>query len=163
MNNFLLKVIDDKGIEIFEDKQAFGKTHYDSFAKLSKIINISFTTRNRETMALQLAEEKNLTTIFNVKVGYLFVLPENCTELLIKYLENNLSLYQEEEQKGKIIEVRLHSKEPVYYNNDNYRDLITEEKIDILEGKKKNKSLVTELLKQELEKQKEKLKETRKL
>ncbi len=83
MDNFLLKVIDENGIEIFDDKQAFGKTHYDSLEKLSKMINISFTTRNRETMALQLAEERNLTTIFNVKVGYLFVLPENCTERLI--------------------------------------------------------------------------------
>ena len=154
MNNFLLKVIDANGIEILDDKQAFGKTHYDSLDKLSKMINISFTTRNRETMALQLAEERNLTTIFNVKVGYLFVLPENCTELLINYLENNLPLYQEEEQKGKIIEVRLFSKEPVYYNHNHYRDLITEEKIDILEGKKKEEELVTVLLEEELARQK---------
>ena len=42
MNNFLLKVIDANGIEILDDKQAFGKTHYDSLDKLS---NFSINTR----------------------------------------------------------------------------------------------------------------------
>ncbi len=78
-----------------------------------------------------------------------------CGEYSFNYFENNLPLYQEEEQKGKIIEVRLFAKEPVYYNHNHYRDLITEEKIDILEGKKNEKELVTVLLKEELARQKE--------
>ena len=77
-------------------------------------------------------------------------------------LENNLSLYQEEEENGKIIEVRLFSSEPVYYNHKHYRDLITEEKIAMLEGKKQEKSLVTELLREELARQKEALESKRK-
>lgn len=162
MENFLLKVIDENGEEVFTDKQQTGRSHNNSFDDFAKLFNIEFRTRNRTDMALQIAKEKKLTTIFNVKVGYLFVLPEICTELLINYLENNLSLYQEEEENGKIIEVRLFSSEPVYYNHKHYRDLITEEKIAMLEGKKQEKSLVTELLKEELARQKEALESKRK-
>lgn len=159
MERFLLKVIDETGGEILTDKQFTGKTHYDSFEELSKMVNVTFTTRNREKMALQLASEKQFITIFNIKVGYIFVLPENCSEGQIDYLEKSLSLYQEEEKKDKRIEVVLFSKESVYYNHAHYRDLITEEKIDMLEGKRQEKSLVTDLLKEELSKQKDKLKQ----
>ena len=63
--------------------------------------------------------------------------------------------FYKEEEKNKYIEVAIYSKEPLYYNHKNYRDWVIEEEIDILEGRKKNKSLVTELLEQELKRQKE--------
>ena len=57
-------------------------------------------------------------------------------------------------RKNKYIEAAIYSKEPLYYNHKNYRDMVIEEEIDILEGRKKNKTLVTELLEEELARQK---------
>ncbi len=97
----------------------------------------------------------NYISILNLRsTGYLLYLPEICSEEQINYLENVLPFYKEEE-KNKYIEVAIYSKEPLYYNHKNYRDLVIEEEIDILEGRKKNKALVTELLEAELARQKE--------
>ncbi len=162
MENFLLKVIDENGEEVLNDHKQLGKTHSNSFDQLGKMFNIEFRTRNRADMALQVADERQFISIFNIKVGYIFILPETWSEGQINYLEKVLPLYQEEEQKDKIIEVDIFSKEPVYYNHKHYRELVIEEKIDILEGKKREKSLVTELLKEELARQKEAIESRRK-
>ena len=154
MDNFLLKITDENGEEVWNDKFKLGYVHLDSFTKFATKNNLSISLSTDETAALSLASN-NYTSILNLKVGYLFALPENFSEPLINYLEEQLPMYQEEEKAGKIIEARLFSKEKVYYNHNHYRDLIMEEKIEMLEGKKKEKGLVTDLLKEEIVRQKE--------
>lgn len=153
MDNFLLKIIDENGEEVWDDKFKLGYVHLDSFRKFAAKNNLSISLSTDETAALSLASI-NYISILNLRVGYLLYFPEICSEEQINYLENVLPFYKEEE-KNKYIEVAIYSKEPLYYNHKNYRDLVIEEEIDILEGRKKNKSLVTELLEQELKRQKE--------
>ncbi len=150
MDNFLLKIIDENGEEVWNDKFKFGYVHLDSFRKFATKNNLSISLSTDEASALSVASI-NYISILNLRVGYLLYLPEACSKEQINYLENVLSFYKEEE-KNKYIEVAIFSKEPVYYNHKNYRDLKIEEEIDILEGRKKNKSMVTELLEEELKK-----------
>ena len=154
MDNFLLKIIDDNGKEVWDDKFKLMYVHLDSFAKFATKNNLSISLSTDEAAALSLADI-NYISILNLRsTGYLLYLPEICSEEQINYLENVLPFYKEEE-KNKYIEVAIYSKEPLYYNHKNYRDLVIEEEIDILEGRKKNKALVTELLEAELARQKE--------
>lgn len=154
MDNFLLKIIDDNGKEVWDDKFKLMYVHLDSFAKFATKNNLSISLSTDEAAALSLASI-NYISILNLRsTGYLLYLPEFCSEEQINYLENVLPFYKEEE-KNKYIEVAIYSKEPLYYNHKNYRDLVIEEEIDILEGRKKNKALVTELLEAELARQKE--------
>ena len=150
MDNFLLKIIDENGEEVWNDKFKFGYVPLDSFRKFATKNNLSISLSTDEASALSVASI-NYISILNLRVGYLLYLPEACSKEQINYLENVLSFYKEEE-KNKYIEVAIFSKEPVYYNHKNYRDLKIEEEIDILEGRKKNKSMVTELLEEELKK-----------
>ena len=150
MDNFLLKIIDENGEEVWNDKFKFGYVHLDSFRKFATKNNLSISLSTDEASALSVASI-NYISILNLRVGYLLYLPEACSKEQINYLENVLSFYKEEE-KNKYIEVAIFSKEPVYYNHKNYRELKIEEEIDILEGRKKNKSMVTELLEEELKK-----------
>ena len=153
MDNFLLKIIDENGEEVWNDKFKLGYVHLDSFRKFATKNNLSISLSTDEAAALSLASI-NYISILNLRVGYLLYLPETCSEEQINYLKNVLPFYKEEE-KNKYIEAAIYSKEPLYYNHKNYRDLVIEEEIDILEGKKKNKTLVTELLEEELARQKE--------
>ena len=153
MDNFLLKIIDENGEEVWNDKFKLGYVHLDSFRKFATKNNLNISLSTDETAALSLASI-NYISILNLRVGYLLYLPETCSEEQINYLENVLPFYKEEE-KNKYIEAAIYSKEPLYYNHKNYRDLVIEEEIDILEGRKKNKTLVTELLEEELARQKE--------
>lgn len=152
MDNFLLKIIDENGEEVWNDKFKLGYVHLDSFRKFATKNNLSISLSTDEAAALSLASI-NYISILNLRVGYLLYFPEICSEEQINYLENILPFYKEEE-KNKYIEAAIYSKEPLYYNHKNYRDLVIEEEIDILEGKKKNKTLVTELLEEELARQK---------
>ena len=153
MDNFLLKIIDENGEEVWNDKFKLGYVHLDSFRKFATKNNLNISLSTDEAAALSLASI-NYISILNLRVGYLLYLPETCSEEQINYLENVLAFYKEEE-KNKYIEVAIYSKEPLYYNHKNYRDLVIEEEIDILEGKKKKETLVTELLEEELTRQKE--------
>lgn len=153
MDNFLLKIIDENGEEVWDDKFKLGYVHLDSFRKFATKNNLSISLSTDETAALSLASI-NYISILNLRVGYLLYFPEICSEEQINYLENVLPFYKEEE-KNKYIEAAIYSKEPLYYNHKNFRDLVIEEEIDILEGRKKNKALVTELLEAELARQKE--------
>ena len=153
MDNFLLKIIDENGEEVWNDKFKLGYVHLDSFRKFATKNNLSISLSTDEAAALSLASI-NYISILNLRVGYLLYLPEICSEKQINYLKNVLPFYKEEE-KNKYIEAAIYSKEPLYYNHKNYRDLVIEEEIDILEGRKKNKTLVTELLEEELARQKE--------
>ena len=153
MDNFLLKIIDNNGKEVWNDKFKLGYVHLDSFRKFADKNNLNISLSTDEAAALALTQI-NYISILNSRVGYLLFLPEVCSEEQVNYLENVLPFYKEEE-KNKHIEVAIYSKESLYYNHKNYRDLKIEEEIDILEGRKKNKTLVTELLEEELEKQKE--------
>lgn len=153
MDNSFLKIIDENGEEVWNDKFKLGYVHLDSFAKFANKNNLSISLSADEAAALALAQI-NYISILNFRVGYLLYLPEVCSEEQVNYLENVLPFYKEEE-KNKHIEVAIYSKEPLYYNHKNYRNLIIEEEIDILEGRKKNKGLVTELLEEELTRQKE--------
>ena len=153
MDNFLLKIIDENGEEVWNDKFKLGYVHLDSFRKFATKNNLNISLSTDETAALSLASI-NYISILNLRVGYLLYFPEICSEEQINYLENVLPFYKEEE-KNKYIEAAIYSKEPLYYNHKNYRDLVIEEEIDILEGRKKNKTLVTELLEEELARQKE--------
>ena len=153
MDNFLLKIIDENGEEVWNDKFKLGYVHLDSFRKFATKNNLSISLSTDETAALSLASI-NYISILNLRVGYLLYLPEICSKEQINYLENVLPFYKEKE-KNKYIEAAIYSKEPLYYNHKNYRDLVIEEEIDILEGRKKNKTLVTELLEEELARQKE--------
>ena len=153
MENLLLKIIDENGEEVCNDKFKLGYVHLDSFAKFATKNNLNISLSTDEAAALSLASI-NYISILNLRVGYLLYLPETCSEEQINYLENVLPFYKEEE-KNKYIEAAIYSKEPLYYNHKNYRDLVIEEEIDILEGRKKNKTLVTELLEEELARQKE--------
>ena len=152
MDNFLLKIIDENGEEVWNDKFKFGYVHLDSFRKFATKNNLDISLSTDEAAALSLASI-NYISILNLRVGYLLYFPEICSEEQINYLENVLPFYKEEE-KNKYIEAAIYSKEPLYYNHKNYRDLVIEEEIDILEGRKKNKTLVTELLEEELARQK---------
>ena len=154
MDNFLLKIIDENGEEVWSDKFKFGYVHLDSFRKFANVKNLDISLSTDETAALSLASISYIS-ILNVKVGYGFYLPELCSEKQIEYLEKYLPFFKEEENKGKIVDVDIYSKEKVYYNHQNYRDLKMEEKIDILERKKNEENLVTELLEEELKRQKE--------
>ena len=153
MDNFLLKIIDENGEEVWSDKFKFGYVHLDSFRKFATKNNLNISLSTDEAASLSLADI-NYISILNFRVGYLLYLPEVCSDEQINYLETVLPFYKEEE-KNKCIEVAIYSKEPLYYNHKKYRNLIIEEEIDILEGRKKNKVLVTELLEQELKRQKE--------
>ena len=153
MDNFLLKIIDNNGKEVWNDKFKLGYVHLDSFRKFADLNNLNISLSTDEEAALSLASI-NYISILNLRVGYLLYFPEICSEEQINYLENVLPFYKEEE-KNKYIEAAIYSKEPLYYNHKNYRDLVIEEEIDILEGRKKNKTLVTELLEEELARQKE--------
>ena len=153
MDNFLLKIIDENGEEVWDDKFKLGYVHLDSFRKFATKNNLDISLSTDEAAALSLASI-NYISILNLRVGYLLYFPEICSEEQINYLENVLPFYKEEE-KNKYIEAAIYSKEPLYYNHKNYRDLVIEEEIDILEGRKKNKTLVTELLEEELARQKE--------
>ena len=153
MDNFLLKIIDENGEEVWDDKFKLGYVHLDSFRKFATKNNLNISLSTDETAALSLASI-NYISILNLRVGYLLYLPEICNEQQINYFKNVLPFYKEEE-KNKYIEVAIYSKEPLYYNHKNFRDLVIEEEIDILEGRKKNKTLVTELLEEELARQKE--------
>ena len=152
MDNFLLKIIDENGKEVWSDKFKFGYVHLDSFRKFATKNNLNISLSTDEAAALSLASI-NYISMLNLRVGYLLYLPEACSKEQISYLENVLPFYKEEE-KDKYVEVAIYSKEPLYYNHKNYRDLVIEEEIDILEGRKKNKTLVTELLEEELARQK---------
>lgn len=152
MDNFLLKIIDENGEEVWDDKFKLGYVHLDSFRKFATKNNLDISLSTDEAAALSLASI-NYISILNLRVGYLLYFPEICSEEQINYLENVLPFYKEEE-KNKYIEAAIYSKEPLYYNHKNYRDLVIEEEIDILEGRKKNKTLVTELLEEELARQK---------
>ena len=154
MDNFLLKIIDNNGKEVWNDKFKLGHVHLDSFRKFADKNNLNISLSTDEMAALSLAAI-NYILILNFKVGYLLYLPELCSREQIDYLKNILLFLKAEEVNNKIIEVAIYSKESLYYNHKNYRDLKIEEEIDILEGRKKNKTLVTELLEEELEKQKE--------
>ena len=154
MDNFLLKIIDNNGKEVWNDKFKLGHVHLDSFRKFADKNNLNISLSTDEMAALSLAAI-NYILILNFKVGYLLYLPELCSMEQIEYLRNNLLFLKAEEVNNKIIEVAIYSKEKVYYNHKNYRNLQIEEEIDILEGRKKNKALVTKLLEEELEKQKE--------
>ena len=153
MDNFLLKIIDENGEEVWDDKFKLGYVHLDSFRKFATKNNLDISLSTDEAAALSLASI-NYISILNLRVGYLLYFPKICSEEQINYLENVLPFYKEEE-KDKYVEVAIYSKEPLYYNHKNYRDLVIEEEIDILEGRKKNKTLVTELLEEELARQKE--------
>ena len=154
MDNFLLKIIDNNGKEVWNDKFKLGYVHLDSFRKFADKNNLNISLSTDEMAALSLAAI-NYILILNFKVSYLLYLPELCSMEQIEYLRNNLLFLKTEEVNNKIIEVAIYSKEKVYYNYKNYRNLQIEEEIDILEGRKKNKALVTKLLEEELEKQKE--------
>lgn len=154
MDNFLLKIIDNNGKEVWNDKFKLGYVHLDSFRKFADKNNLNISLSTDEMAALSLAAI-NYILILNFKVGYLLYLPELCSMEQIEYLRNNLLFLKAEEVNNKIIEVAIYSKEKVYYNHKNYRNLQIEEEIDILEGRKKNKDLVTKLLEEELTRQKE--------
>ena len=153
MDNFLLKIIDENGEEVWNDKFKLGYVHLDSFRKFATKNNLDISLSTDEAAALSLASI-NYISILNLRVGYLLYLPETCSEAQINYLKNVLPFYKEEE-KDKYVEVAIYSKEPLYYNHKKYRDLYIEDEIDILEGKKKKETLVTELLEEELARQKE--------
>lgn len=153
MDNFLLKIIDENGEEVWNDKFKLGYVHLDSFRKFATKNNLNISLSTDEAAALSLASI-NYISILNLRVGYLLYLPETCSEEQINYLKNVLPFYKEEE-KDKYVEVAIYSKEPLYYNHKKYRDLYIEDGIDILEGKKKKETLVTELLEEELTRQKE--------
>ena len=158
MDIFLLKIIDENGEEVWDEnieevRNIIGYIHIDSFAKFATKNNLSIPLFTDEEAALSLASI-NYISILNLRnTGYLLYLPKACSEQQINYFKNVLPFYKEEE-KNKYIEVAIYSKEPLYYNHKNFRDLVIEEEIDILEGRKKNKTLVTELLEEELARQK---------
>lgn len=154
MENFLLKIINQDGKEIWNDMFKLKRTHLDSFKDFSDKNNIEIPLSSDQKAALALAS-MDYISILKQKFGYVFYLPEICSEKQIEYLEDKLDIYRQEEQNNNIIAVAIFSKEKLYYNHENYRDLQLEEQIDILEGRKKNKDLVTDLLKEELNKQKE--------
>ena len=154
MANFLLKIIDNNGKEVWNDKFKLGYVHLDSFRKFADLNNLNISLSTDEEAALSLVAI-NYITILNLKIGYLLYLPELCSREQIDYLKNILLFLKADEVNDKIIEVAIYSKEPLYYNHKNYRDLKIEEEIDILEGRKKSNTLVTVLLEEELEKQKE--------
>ena len=159
MENFLVRIIDPDGKEIWNDMSRLNYTHLDSFKEFSKKNNLAIPLSSDQDASLSMAS-MNYVSILNFKVGYAFYLPEVCSEKQIDRLENDLELYRQEEQNDKMIIAAIYSKDKVYYNHENYRDLQLEEHIKILEGKKKNKNLVTDLLREELTRQKEISKET---
>ena len=154
MNDFLLKIIDSSGNVAFDDKFKIGRVHLDSFREFSKENNLEIALSTDQMAALDLAS-KGYISILNVRIGYLFFLPSLNTLEQIKYLEEQIPNYEKIEDR--ICEVAIYSEEKVYYNNCNYRDLLIEEKIEILEGKKEKTEDIYVLLKNELVKQKEKL------
>ena len=162
MEKFLLKVINQDGKEIWNDMVRLRWTHLDSFKDFSNENNIEIPLSSDQKAALALAS-MNYTSILKHKFGYVFYLPEICSEKQIDYLENNLDFYHQEEQNDNIIATAIFSQEKVYYNHQNYRDLQLEEQIDILEGRKKEKSSGIDLLENELRKQRKKIIETKKL
>ena len=162
MENFLLKIINQDGKEIWNDMFKLKWTHLDSFKDFSDKNNIETPLSSDQKAALALAS-MDYISILNQKFGYVFYLPEICSENQIEYLEDKLDIYRQEEQNNNIIAVAIFSKEKLYYNHENYRDLQLEEQIDILEGRKKEKSLSIDLLEEELRKQREKILETKKL
>lgn len=161
MENTLLRIIDRKGNIIWDDKFKIAYVHLDSFEKFAKKNNINIPLSTDENCALVLAS-MGFISILNIRVGYLSYLPETCSKEQIDYLEKELPFFEQNE-KEKIIEFPIYSKEQLYYNHKNYRDLLIEEEIDILEGKKKNKDSITKLLRKELESQRLKLVEQKKL
>ena len=162
MEKFLLKVINQDGEAIWNDLVRLKWTHLDSFKEFSKKNNVTIPLSSDQKAALALASI-NYTSILKHKFGYVFYLPETCSEKQIEYLDNNLEFYRQEEQNDNIITTAIFSKEKMYYNHQNYRDLQIEEQIDILEGRKKEQSSSIDLLKEELRKQKKRLVETKKL
>lgn len=155
MGNNLLTIVDLDGKEIWHDKFRFKWTHLDSFKEFAKDKNIILPFSS-DSMAALTCASINYISILNIKVGYAIYLPESLSEKQINYLEENLPFLKEEEENDKIVDTAIYSREKVYYNHENYRDLKFEEKIDILEGRKKEEELVTQLLEEEINRQKEK-------
>ena len=89
MEKFLLKVINQDGEEIWNDLVRLKWTHLDSFKEFSKKNNVTIPLSSDQKAALALASI-NYTSILKHKFGYVFYLPETCSEKQIEYLDNNL-------------------------------------------------------------------------
>ena len=79
MDIFLLKIIDENGEEVWNDKFKLGYVHLDSFRKFANVKNLDISLSTDETAALSLASISYIS-ILNVKVGYGFYLPELCSK-----------------------------------------------------------------------------------
>ena len=156
MINNLITIIDGDGEVIFERDFAHNLRHLESIKEFALINNLVIDDVTEHKAALSLARD-NYISILNLRCGYLFYLPEALSIKQIDYLDTLLPTFEKLEEEGKIIETSIYSSDEVYYNrNKHERNLEIEEKIALLENKKITISSSFQLLKNEINSQREK-------
>lgn len=88
-------------------------------------------------------------------MGAILYLPTNLTEKQINYLERSIPYFHKLEKNNKVFNVGIYSSSPVYYNNKKYRNLEVENEVAKLNGSCSKTRTISELLQEELNKQKE--------
>ena len=151
----LLKIIDAAGIELYKQKYVPLRVHLEGYKEFAKDFNLSISLTSNEAAAIGLIS-RGYISIENLIVAYkttgcILYLPKNLTDEQIDYVEENLPYFRKLEKDNKLFNVGIYSEEPLYYNNKKYRNLLMESKIN---GEGHIRELTTDLLIEELKKQK---------
>ena len=129
----------------------------EGYTKFATRFNMPISLSSNEAAALGLIGRgyvviENLIVAYNT-IGSILYLPYKLDEAQISYIEKNIPYFQKLEKNNKVFNVGIYSAEPLYYNNKKYRDLSMEASI---RSREDTKVLVSDLLREEISKQKPK-------
>lgn len=138
------------GEEIFNYKYSPLRNHMQGYKIFASKYNIPLSFTSNESSALGLISRgyismEFLRTPFEI-LGCILYLPIELTNEQIEYVDRYIPYLKRFERDRKVLAVGIYSPEPLYYNNKKYRDLTIEASM--------NNLLVSDMLKEELEKQK---------
>ncbi len=151
----LLKIIDENGTEIYKQKYIPLRVHLEGYKEFADKFKIPISLTSNEAAATGLISRgyismENLIVAYKT-TGCILYLPKDLSDEQIEYVEEKLPYFRNLESDNKLFNVGIYSEEPLYYNNKKYRNLLMESKIN---GEGHIRELTTDLLIEELKKQK---------
>ncbi len=159
----LLKIINESGIELYKQKYIPLRVHLEGYKEFADKFNIPISLTSNEAAATGLISRgyisiENLIVAYKT-IGCILYLPKDLTDEQIDYVEEKLPYFRNLEKDNKLFNVGIYSEEPLYYNNKKYRNLLMESKTN---GEGHIRELTTDLLVEELNRQKSKTLEHKK-
>ena len=151
---YLLRIIDQKGEEIYKYKYAPLRTHIEGYNDFAKKSGIPLSSTSNDAAATGLIS-RGYISLENIRYGYSLFLPRECSKEQIAYLIERMPYFRKLEEKNRSFNVGIYQEDPVYYNHKKYRDLSIEEDINS-KNENRERRFIADVLLAELNKQLEK-------